>query len=169
MDSETPTIQSLSNDQIAKILQQQLGINLPLINIAQTVSKYSAAILPYIMTGNIEFTVAGDVQTFTYNIDASYYFLGWGMSVIMSSKDIDTVLNFIQVDTLTNYLKNPLPAALVKQYTTMPVPLNLVVKANLNLQVEVRNGSTTGTNHFYLSFHGQRIPINLIQQLGAMV
>lgn len=150
-------------------LNPDVNIPFPAQQMAAALTQYGSAILPYWSSLTFDYTVADTAVQKSVSVDASYYFFIFGASFFMStgSSDYGTALTSIQINTLTNFVQNPLPVVMFTQYTAAPPPFFLVVPATSELTIEITNGSTA-TNHVRMTVWGQRVPAKLANKILDM-
>jgi hypothetical protein len=136
-------------------------------SIAQAVADLDNSKLPYYGSLNFPFTVVSTPLTKTLQIDASFWFFIYGLSIIQPSQDPDVVINSIAINTMTNILQNDWPTANIYQYTGYVFPFPLTLPANTSLNVQITNGATTANNNMTLTFVGVRVPTNIIERIKS--
>lgn len=134
--------------------------------------QYASGVLPYWATLQFNYSSASQSLQKTLQVDASYYYFIYGIGAYQEtgSTDFATSITSIQINTLTNFIQNPIPVIMFSQYTAAPPPFFLVVPASNSLIVTIVNGATAA-NDVVLTFWGQRVPVaiaNKILQLNNL-
>lgn len=135
--------------------------------IAQIIKQYGIAILPWEATAQFDFTAKGQIKNVTLHIDSSYDFIITERVVVDTKDDLDTVFNFIQINTQTSFIQNNLPLAATTRFTGWPVDWQLGVPANADLVTQIQNGQTTDAHSVFVTYRGWRVPAGYGRQIRS--
>jgi len=154
----------LNNPQVLQQLRAILSMDITTEQIAQALRKWSWSILPYPETFPVfHITAAGTPQDQKIQIDGSYALLVYAISVIETGDNKDSLINSVNVNTLTNMIgSNPLPTGMITKFTGVPVPWFMAVPPNATVSTQIQTGST-GAADFYVTFWALRVPADIIE------
>ena len=134
-------------------------------NISMRVADLDNSKLPYFGDLNFAFTVKNTSLTTTLQVDASYWFFVFGITIVQPSTDVDVAITSMSINTLTSLIQNPLPTATIIRQTGFIPPFKLTLPANTSFNMTILNGATTDANNMTVTLWGERVPTHIVEDI----
>jgi hypothetical protein len=162
------------NQEIDGNLAQRLGAaigavlntDIPAAQVIRAVKRYEMSFFPVARSLEVTFTAASELSAnLPINIDASYGLFITQIIGRQSTEDTDGYLQSIQLNNGYNFLPERLPFVYTTRFVGWPLDWQMFVPPNSQIQTVLRNGSTTASANFGLTYKGYKLPSEFIKQL----
>jgi len=158
--------QGIDCAKLGAAISAQLNKDIPAAQVIRAVQRYSRSFFPVARSFEYVFTAVSALSGLQgIQVDNSYGLFITQIIGRQSSSDTDGYVEAIQFNNGYNMLPERMPFVYLTRFTGPPLDWNMYVPPMSQIQTNLRNGSTTASATFGVTYKGYKLPTEFINEL----